>query len=243
MDSLQRMIAIFDMFDGDCTTVTVEEVATTLDCSVPTAYRYLKTLSAAGLIAPDMRKGFTLGARIIQLDRQIRLNDPLLHRAGDVMNGMLDDVQGNLMVCGYYGKNVVCIAQAWPDRTVLTSYDRGRPMPLLRGAAGKAILAHLPDHRLRSLMLSNAAEIAAAGLGNDWAGFRKTLRDIRKQGYSFSRGEVDSRNVGIAAPILSEDKRILGSLVIVVPSAELADDQIPVIAEKIIAGAQAISVS
>ncbi|PLP55748.1 IclR family transcriptional regulator [Mesorhizobium loti] len=242
MDSLQRMIAIFDLFDGDRTAVTAEEVATALDCSVPTAYRYLKTLSTAGLIAPDIQRGFTLGARIIQLDRQIRLNDPLLHRAGDVMNELIKQVKGNLMVCGYYGKNVVCIAQAWPDRTVLTSYDRGRPMPLLKGAAGKAILAHLPDHRLRSLMLSNAAEISAAGLGNDWASFRKMLKEIRRQGYSFSRGEVDSRNAGIAAPILSSDKRILGSLVIVVPSQDLDEAQVPEIAEKIKAGAQAIAI-
>ncbi|WP_421916968.1 IclR family transcriptional regulator [Mesorhizobium sp.] len=241
MDSLTRMVAIFDLFDGDRTALTVEEIAAELNCSVPTAYRYLKTLSSAGLIAPDIQRGFTLGSRIIQLDRQIRLNDPLLHRAGDVMDDLITRVKGNLMVCAYYGKNVVCIAQAWPDRTVLTSYDRGRPMPLLRGAAGKAILAHLPDHRLRSLMLANAAEISAAGLGNDWASFRKTLKAIRQQGYSFSAGEVDSRNAGIAAPIFNTEKRILGSLVIVVPIADLAQDQIPVIARQIIDGAGAIS--
>ncbi len=241
MDSLSRMIGIFDLFDGDRTVVTVEEVASALDCSVPTAYRYLKTLSSAGLIAPGIEGGFGLGARIIQLDRQIRLNDPLLHRAGDVMDRLVREVHGNLMVCASYGKNVVCIAQAWPDRTVLTSYDRGRPMPLLRGAAGKAILAHLPDHRLRSLMLANAAEIAAAGLGRDWAEFRKTLKAIRKRGYSVSVGEVDERNAGIAAPILSPEKRALGCLVLVVPRTDLNEATIPDIAAKLIAGARDIS--
>jgi DNA-binding IclR family transcriptional regulator len=241
MDSLARMLAILDLFDGDRTALTAEEVATELDCSVPTAYRYLKRLSTAGLSAPDLQRGFTLGSRIIQLDRQIRLNDPLLHRAGDVMDDLVTRVKGNLMVCAYYGKNVVCIAQAWPDRTVLTSYDRGRPMPLLRGAAGKAILAHLPDHRLRSLMLANAAEVATAGLGNDWASFRKTLKAIRQQGYAYSAGEVDSRNAGVAAPIFNSEKRILGSLVLVVPAADLAKDQAPMIAGQLIEGAKAIS--
>lgn len=241
MDSLSRMIGIFDLFEGERTVVTVEEVAAALDCSVPTAYRYLKTLSTAGLIAPGIEGGFGLGARIIQLDRQIRLNDPLLHRAGDVMERLITEVRGNLMVCASYGKNVVCIAQAWPDRTVLTSYDRGRPMPLLRGAAGKAILAHLPDHRLRSLMLANAAEIAAAGLGKDWAEFRKTLKAIRKQGYSVSVGEVDERNAGIAAPILSPEKRSLGCLVLVVPRKEFDEATIPAIGAKLIEGARAIS--
>ncbi|MCX5479604.1 IclR family transcriptional regulator [Kaistia geumhonensis] len=241
MDSLSRMIGIFDLFEGERTVVTVEEVAAALDCSVPTAYRYLKTLSTAGLIAPGIEGGFGLGARIIQLDRQIRLNDPLLHRAGDVMERLIGEVRGNLMVCASYGKNVVCIAQAWPDRTVLTSYDRGRPMPLLRGAAGKAILANLPDHRLRSLMLANAAEIAAAGLGRDWAEFRKTLKAIRKQGYAVSVGEVDERNAGIAAPILSPEKRSLGCLVLVVPRKEFDEATIPDIGAKLIAGARAIS--
>ena len=241
MDSLGRMISIFDLFDGDRTMVTVDEVAAALSCSVPTAYRYLKTLSSSGLIAPDIQGGFGLGARIIQLDRQIRLNDPLLHRSGDVMNRLIKVVHGNLMVCASYGKNVVCIAQAWPDQTVLTSYDRGRPMPLLRGAAGKAILAHLPDHRLRSLMLANAAEIAAAGLGRDWAEFRTTLKAIRKQGYSVSVGEVDTRNAGIAAPILTAEKRVIGCLVLVVPRTDLDEATIPEIAAKLIAAAREIS--
>lgn len=241
MDSLTRMLAIFDLLDEDRTTVTVEDVSNELNCSVPTAYRYLRTLTNSGLIAPDINGGYGLGARIIQLDRQIRLTDPLLHSAGDVMDRLIGTVKGNLMVCAYYGKHVICIAQAWPDRTVLTSYDRGRPMPLLRGAAGKAILAYLPDHRLRSLMLANSAEIAASGLGNDWSAFRKTLKDIRRKGYAVSIGEVDTRNAGVAAPILNADKKIIGSLVVVIPRAELDESKIPSIAENLMAAAEAIS--
>ena len=67
------------------------------------------------------------------------------------------------------------------------------------------------------------------------------LKAIRKQGYSVSVGEVDIRNAGIAAPILSPEKRAIGCLVLVVPRAELDETTIPEIAEKLIEGAREIA--
>ena len=41
------------------------------------------------------------------------------------------------------------------------SYERGRLMPLFRGATSKIILAHLPARTLKSLFEQNGGEIAA----------------------------------------------------------------------------------
>lgn len=97
MGSLQRMIAIFDLFEGNRAMGTAEEVVGALDCLISAAYRYLKTSGTAGLIARDIQRGFTVGARIIRLDRQIRLNDPLLNRASDAMNELIKQVRGDFM--------------------------------------------------------------------------------------------------------------------------------------------------
>jgi DNA-binding IclR family transcriptional regulator len=241
LDSISRLVSIFDLFDAATGSIKIEEIAEALECSVPTAYRYLRALTGGGLVAQTINGGYGLGPRVIQLDRTMRRNDPFLLRSGDVMADILPKVEGNLMVCAYYAGSVICIDQAWPDRAIMTSYDRGRAMPLLRGAAGKAILAHLPDHRLRGLMANHADEITAAGLGKNWSEFQSTLKEIRTSGYSLSIGEVDPQNGGIAAPIFDENRKVRASLVLVNAASHFRGENIQSIADTIIDGARRIS--
>jgi DNA-binding IclR family transcriptional regulator len=54
--------------------------------------------------------------------------------------------------------------------------------------------------------------IAGAGLGADWDAFRTALRTIREAGHSVTVGEFRPGILGIAAPLLSIDGGVLGSL-------------------------------
>jgi DNA-binding IclR family transcriptional regulator len=45
--------------------------------------------------------------------------------------------------------------------------------------------------------------IAQARLGASWDEFRAALTAIRRQGYSYTGGELDPPNVGIAAPVFA----------------------------------------
>jgi len=45
---------------------------------------------------------------------------------------------------------------------------------------------------------------------------------MRRQGYIISRAEVDPGRIGIGAPVLDEQRRLLGSLSYVIPLAEEA---------------------
>jgi DNA-binding IclR family transcriptional regulator len=96
------------------------------------------------------------------------------------------------------------------------SYERGRPMPLSRGSASKAILAHLPTRVLRRYYDADKAAIAKAGLGSSWKVFQGALRKLRKSVVAVSRGEVDRGFVGISGPVFGPDDEILGSIGLVI---------------------------
>ncbi|OCW56007.1 IclR family transcriptional regulator [Hoeflea olei] len=243
MDTVTRLVSIFDVLEAAEGPIKIDEIAAALECSVPTAYRYLRALTSAGLAAQTVDGGYGLGPRIIQLDRAMRRSDPFLIRSGEVMAELLPKVDGNLMVCAYYAGSVICIDQAWPDRTIMTSYDRGRAMPLLKGAAGKAILAYQPHHRLRSLMVNQADEIRSARLGRNWSEFQANLKAIRKAGYSLSIGEIDPQNGGIAAPIFDENGKVRGCLVLVNAADHFRKPGLSELADTIIDGARRISLS
>ena len=85
-------------------------------------------------------------------------------------------------------------------------------MELFRGAAQRAALAHLPSYQLRNSMLRHAERICAAGLGQDWDGFRRGLQAVRKAGTWVAVGEVDAWNAGVAAPIFRAPGAVIGAI-------------------------------
>jgi DNA-binding IclR family transcriptional regulator len=76
------------------------------------------------------------------------------------------------------------------------------------------ILAHLPTYQLRNLALNHRQEIAAAGLGENWAEFRDAMRAIRRTGYLVA-SDIDKALVGISAPIFHAPGAVAASLCLV----------------------------
>jgi DNA-binding IclR family transcriptional regulator len=56
-----RMLAVLELFTVEQPQWTVEAAAAELRVSVPTAYRYFRRLTTAGLISPVSSAGYTLG--------------------------------------------------------------------------------------------------------------------------------------------------------------------------------------
>jgi DNA-binding IclR family transcriptional regulator len=140
VSSLERMLGLLDAFSGAAPVWTVDALGETHGLSRSTAYRYVKDLCKAGLLAPVGGGGYSLGPRIIELDRQIRNADPLLTAARDTLSDLLPRVgEGILFICGLRGDAVLSVFLMENPNTLDISYSRGRPMPLFRGSASVII--------------------------------------------------------------------------------------------------------
>lgn len=224
MSSLDKMLGILGLFAADRTCIRLEEVIELTQASRATAYRYLQSLTDAGLLAPATGGTHALGPRIIELDRLMRMTDPLLTEASGPLRELAATLSANVMLCSYYGDKVMCVDLVWPDTSVETVYERGRPMPMFRGAMAKTILAHLPPYHLRNIMAWHAAEIRAAGLGDTWDEFRNHMTRLRRTGLVVTRGEVVPSLVGLGAPLFDAEQRVLGSLVLAIPESRFDRD-------------------
>jgi DNA-binding IclR family transcriptional regulator len=111
----------------------------------------------------------------------------------------------------------MCVADTRsPGSTVHTSYERGRPRPLTRGATSKVILSQLPTRRLNKLLTTADSSDQPVSSGAD---FLSELGLIRKNGYCVARGEVDEGRVGLAVPISIPDQALTASLSLVLDAA------------------------
>src|SRR5258708_640008 len=183
------------------------------------------------------------GAAIIEMDRLIQSSDPMLNGARGVMIELAGHAAegSTVLLCRLFHDRVMCVHQIMgrgPQQPV--SYERGRLMPLYRGATSKIILAHLPGRTLKALLAHDAAEIAHAGLGTGWEEFRRGLAAIRRAGVNVSRGEIDPGRVGLAAPIFDKDRAVLGSLSLALPAAHADETLIGRLASATVAGAREI---
>lgn len=210
--SLSRMLHILELFTEDAPVWSTADLISALETSRSTGYRYIKTLHDAGLLGAVRNGHYSLGPRIIEMDLQIRLTDPLLLAADGVLDRLVHDIGHSALLCTAYRESVLCIAESRAPQSPENRFSRGQRRPLFQGAVSKVILAHLPHHRLKAIFPRNEAEIADAGLGRSWSEFRRTLGNIKKDGYLLTRGEFNPGVYGVAAPVLNEQGVAVGSV-------------------------------
>jgi DNA-binding IclR family transcriptional regulator len=228
MSTSDKVLSILNLFTLERSEWTVEQAAQAIGQPVSTTYRHFAVLAKAGLIDSFRAGRYVLGPAAIQLDWLIRQTDPLLSAAQPAMKFLSGAVDRPAMVllCRFYRNQVMCIDQAMAGNpTFAPSYQRGRLMPLARGAASKIILATLSDRAKKALQTRHAKEFAAAGLGTNWGELRASLAAIRDAGVSITRGEVDEGVIGIATPILIAEGATIGSVSYVI-SNERTTEQV-----------------
>ena len=214
MNSLRRMLDILDLFKPEQPVIDIEVICAKLNYAPASAYRYIRELSDVGLLV-RIPRGYTLGPRIIELDRQMTEYDPLLAGSRDLLEDLAEKTGLNVLLSELYGATVINVHQTPGRDAQPLNFGRGRPMALFRSATSRVILAFLLPRQLKRLYDNNANEPDLQRLGASWKDFSKTMLQIRKLGYCISVGELDSDKTGLAAPIFDEKKRVLGSITLV----------------------------
>lgn len=223
--ALTRLLQILDLFTLDRPTIRVEEVVQGFNIVQSTAYRYLKELCDAGLLAQQGKGVYSLGRRIVELERLLQLSDPLLLAGREVMDSLQSFAENRtFLLCAFYKDAALCVYKVGPDEIMYKGSPmkilrgRGTVLPLFSGAGSQAILANLPPHQIKSIYLTSATQISQAGLGGSWKDFRSVLSHIRKQGFAQTIGRMNPGMHSVAVPILRGDGKVVGSLLMIGPA-------------------------
>lgn len=222
--SAERILAILDVFTEDRLEWTSEELMARLGYSRPTLYRYLKALREAGLLTSLPGAGFTLGPRVVELDYLLRKSDPLVSTGQAHLDALVAAYPCSALMVRWYGEKLLCVASECSTPNPLSSYPRGRPMPLARGAISRAIMAWLPRRQLDPLILGNLDEMAQMGLGTTLDEVLEAMRRVRRAGVAVAHGEVTPGVVGIAAPVFDAGQSPIAAITVTIAGTEVTPD-------------------
>ena len=242
-----RVLQLFELFSRDRALITVEDAIANGGYTRSTAYRHLRQLCDAGFLAASHGGMYSLGPRIVELERLLKLTDPLYVVGSKVLSTMRRE-GSVLQLCNLYGNRVLCVHHEGPEalrsqgRMIQIRRSRGVPYPLFQGAASLALLANLSPHRIQQIYLRHTQEVAKAGLGGTWDAYRANLAGIRRKGYAVSEGQVMPGLAGIAVPIrLVDEKRVIGSLVKIFVANALSTEAEQMGASELIPAAEEIA--
>ena len=240
-NSLERMLGILDLIEESDGPLTSEAMLKRLKFTRSTLYRYLKTLSDAGLVSSFPNVGYVLGPRIAELDYRMRVADPLITASRPVMTELVSAVPGIALLCRRYRDTVLCVHQEQAGVGFSSTYERGLARPLTAGAASRIILAYLPPRAIAALYRDHAEAFAEGGLGRSLDAAKAALKAIRQRGWDITESQVTRGVTGIAAPIFDERGLIVGSLSLTVGRTRLSETEIKAIAERVVFCARIVS--
>jgi DNA-binding IclR family transcriptional regulator len=215
MAGLDRFVEILRLFDADKPDWTIQEIADAVSVPASTVYRTVRELVGQGFLDPSIEAHYRLGAAIIEFDRRKRISDPLIREGEPVLRDVVDasPIPCVAVLARLYRDQVICVADSRTQGAeLLSSYERGRPMPLMRGATSKVILAQLPRARLGKLLA-----------GAETPDLSTELNAIRRRGFAITRGEVDEGLVGIAVALACPEAAINASISLIVRAADSSE--------------------
>jgi len=240
-NSLERVLSVLEVFSEDRLEWTPEELMAELGYSRPTLYRYLKTLKGAGLLTSMPNTGFTLGPKVVEMDYLMRKSDALVLHGEHHIVEIASHFPCTALLVRWYGKKILCVASECSTPNPLSSYPRGRPMPLARGAISHSIMAFLPRRQLLPMVKAYREELAAVGKGDSEEDILDSFRKIRKAGYAIAFGEVTPGVTGFAAPVFDAGKSPIASLCVTIASDEVTPERRNAISRDIREASSAIS--
>ena len=149
------------------------------------------------------------------------------------MAELVQALPGIALLCRRYRDRVLCVHQESRGAGFASTYERGRALPLFRGAASRIILAHLPARSIQRLYESDRRAFAEGRLGKSVDAVKAALKEMRQRGWDMTESQVTKGVTGIAAPIFDDRGGVLGSLSLTVGRTRLGDSEIHTIAERV----------
>jgi DNA-binding IclR family transcriptional regulator len=202
INSQDRVLSVLDLFSESRPLWTPEDLMRELGYTRPTLYRYLKSLKESGLLMSTRGGHLTVGPRVVEMDYLSRRADPLVAAAAPHLARLTAAHPCTALIVRWYGGKMLCVTSQSSAPNPVSSYPRGRPMAMGRGAIARSIMAFLPKPHLMPLLTRYADDLRSVGTGTTTQEVLAVLKRIRRAGVAVAFGEVTPGAIGIAAPIL-----------------------------------------
>jgi DNA-binding IclR family transcriptional regulator len=227
MPSIEKIHKILETLRQHYKTgLTNKEISTKLNIPPSTSYRILAALRKVDYVHQNKKDAhYFLGFSLLRLAEAVVEGMDLSAICLPYLEELHSQTEETTFFALYTGQHCVTMETCGQvDSRVAVA--RGEIMPMHCSAAGKAVLAFLPDKEQEKALKSMKLEQFTARTIRTTAGLEKELKQIRKTGVAYNRQEFHNGINALAAPIFSNEGRPVGSIALVGTSIDLDPAQL-----------------
>ncbi|WP_336021627.1 IclR family transcriptional regulator [Halobellus salinisoli] len=199
---------------------TLTDLEDEIELARSTIHDYVQTLAEIGYVIKDDGTFYTSLA-FLSLGHRAKLIQTAWRQIKPALEEIGDETGENIWFVVEENGKAVYVDNYSGDRVLYTFNTPGTREHLHCVAAGKAILAHLPEDRVDEIIDRHGLPQFTENTITDPAELKAEFETIRERGVAFSRGERRDEIRGVATPIIA-DGRVLGSITLGAPSKRLS---------------------
>lgn len=214
--TVSRALAILDAFDRDHLSLTLQEISDRVGMAKATTFRLVNTLERDGYLVRKQNHRYCLSLKLVRLAGLVEDTMTVREAARSVM----------LELSRQTGETITLSSRAHDERIVIDVVETPSPLmavarpgeriPLLYGAAGRMLLAHMSDRERADLFASTDA----LG-GQDVDALEAELARLRSAGHAVSHGQRVPGLSAISVPIFDHSGSALHCLALSGPSVRV----------------------
>jgi IclR family pca regulon transcriptional regulator len=224
LQSLERGIAVIQVFSRERPSLTLSEVARLTGITRATARRILLTLEEVGHVRSDGRL-FSLTPRVLTLGWAYLSSLNLWETAQPMMEELAQRTNESCSAATLDLPDIVYVARM-PTRRIMTiSLGVGTRLPAYCTAMGRVLLADLPGDELDAFLAEAELEPVTEHTITDRLRLREVIDGVRENGWALVDQELELGLRSVAAP-LRANERTVAALNVAVAAPRVSLDEL-----------------
>ena len=214
-----EIVEIIQQQDGASTAEIAEET----DRAISTVHKHLHTLHDHGFLIKEGRE-YRIGLKFLDYGGFAKHKHPLTSVSKEVLKDLAQDTEELVwLIVEEHGMGVY-LSYAAGKKAVQTVGRQGVRAHLHQLAAGKCILAHLPDNRVREIIEQHGMPSSTDSTISNSSELLEELENVREQGYAYNIEEEIEGISAVSAPVIHNGD-VLGGVSIAGPAARFENQE------------------
>jgi len=242
VQSVSRAVTLLRQFSLEQPTYGVSELSRALELPKSIVFRLVRTLVAEGLLEEDKTTSlYRIGLGAFEIGSLYAEGTPLLKVAVPYLDELVDRHGHNAYLGVLDGANAVYVAAVEADSPLRVHASIGSRVPAYATAFGKAMLAELPDDRVRALLGHNGLTRLTAHTITSIDALIEHLHTVRACGYAINHQETHLGVGSVGASIRDRSSAAIAAISLSYPISLVGVTEVTDLALKVRDVAAAVS--
>lgn len=226
LKTLSNSLEVLKYFTKEKSSWGVRELANVMGMNHSIIYRILVTFEEYGFLRKnEFTNKYELGVKLFEYGLIVKESMKINEMIYPIMKEVSDELGESTFLTWLDGTEGVCVEISECSKNVRYEITLGSRAPLYAGASNKVIMAFLPQEIQQKILEKKLAPITSKTV-TDEESIKRSLEEIRRNGWAYSIGEYTEDVVGIAVPLFHGNTSIIASLTVAGPSYRIPKEKV-----------------